>query len=241
MEQIEVVLGPSSALYGPNAHSGVVNIITKKPAHYTGTNLSYTTGSRDFRKWQVRHAGKQGKLGYKLSFVDFSAYDWEWIDEEEKKSHMSPWTENKGILGEQLDNGDLGDWIWDGYNIIIDKNNDGNFSYDGIDSIIYAIKDGLIDNINPDFNNDGLTDTVDFHIENQRVDLRFDYDISRDQFISINYGQAKATNINITGIGRYLADSWIYRYYQIRHIYNNWFMQMYLNTSDAGDLSLIHI
>ena len=235
VEQIEVVLGPSSALYGPNAHSGVVNIITKKPAQYTGTNLSYTTGSRDFRKWQVRHAGKQGKLGYKLSFVDFSAYDWEWIDEEEKKSHMSPWTENKGILGEQLDNGDLGDWIWDGYNIIIDKNNDGNFSYDGIDSIIYAIKDGLIDNINPDFNNDGLTDTVDFHIENQRVDLRFDYDISRDQFISINYGQAKATNINITGIGRYLADSWIYRYYQIRHIYNNWFMQMYLNTSDAGD------
>ena len=28
VSQIEVVLGPSSALYGPNAHSGVVNIIT---------------------------------------------------------------------------------------------------------------------------------------------------------------------------------------------------------------------
>ncbi len=31
VEQIEIVLGPSSALYGPNAHSGVLNIITSSP------------------------------------------------------------------------------------------------------------------------------------------------------------------------------------------------------------------
>ena len=166
VEQIEVVLGPSSALYGPNAHSGVINIITKKPSEYEGTNLSYTIGSRDFRKWQVRHSEKKGKFGYKISFVDFSAYDWTWIDEEEKKGHMSPWIEDGGSLGDQLDDGDLGNWIWDGYNIIIDKNNDGNFSYNGTDSIIYAIKDGLVDNIYPDYNNDGLADTVDFQIEN---------------------------------------------------------------------------
>ena len=30
VEQIEVVLGPSSALYGPNAHSGVLNIVRRK-------------------------------------------------------------------------------------------------------------------------------------------------------------------------------------------------------------------
>lgn len=235
VEQIEVVLGPSSALYGPNAHSGVINIITKKPSEYEGANLSYTVGTRDFRKWQVRHSGKNGKIGYKLSFVDFSAYDWKWIDEEEKKGHMSPWIEDKGALGDQLDDGDLGEWIWDGYNIIIDKNNDGKFSYNGTDSIIYAIKDGLVDNITSDINNDGLSDTVDFHIENQRVDFRFDYDFSKEHFISLNHGQAVARNINITGIGRYLADNWIYRYYQYRHVYNNWFAQVYLNTSNAGN------
>ena len=92
---------------------------------------------------------------------------------------MSPWIEDIGALGDQLDDGDLGEWIWDGYNIIIDKNNDGNFSYNGTDSIIYAVKDGLVDNITSDINNDGLSDTVDFHIENQRVDLRFDYDFSK--------------------------------------------------------------
>lgn len=33
VEQIEVVRGPSSAMYGPNAVSGVINIITRKPQH----------------------------------------------------------------------------------------------------------------------------------------------------------------------------------------------------------------
>ena len=237
VEQIEVVLGPSSALYGPNAHSGVVNIITKRPSEYSGTNLSYTAGTRDFRKWQVRHSGSQGKVSYKVSFVDFSAYDWIWIDEEEKKSHMSPWTKNDGKLGSQLEDGDLGNWIWDGYDIIIDKNNDGIYSnIQGIDSIIYAFDDAnQLSNINADINNDGLSDTVDFHIENKRVDFRMDYNFSRDHFISFNYGQAVASNINITGIGRYLADNWIYQYYQYRHVYGNWFMQMYLNTSNAGN------
>lgn len=38
IEQIEVIRGPSSALYGPNAVSGVINIVTKKPA---GSKLTF--------------------------------------------------------------------------------------------------------------------------------------------------------------------------------------------------------
>ena len=36
VEQIEVVYGPASALYGTNAVSGIVNIITKKPVNNSG-------------------------------------------------------------------------------------------------------------------------------------------------------------------------------------------------------------
>ena len=40
IEQIEVVLGPSSALYGPNAHSGVLNIVTSSPLRSQGTSVN---------------------------------------------------------------------------------------------------------------------------------------------------------------------------------------------------------
>lgn len=60
VKQIEVVLGPSSALYGPNAHAGVVNIISKRPIESLGTVVGLTGGSRNFNKAQVRHAGQSG-------------------------------------------------------------------------------------------------------------------------------------------------------------------------------------
>jgi outer membrane receptor protein involved in Fe transport len=45
IKQIEVVRGPASAVWGANALSGVVNIITKSPREAVGTNLSLQAGS----------------------------------------------------------------------------------------------------------------------------------------------------------------------------------------------------
>lgn len=212
VKQIEVVLGPSSALYGPNAHSGVLNIITKRPGESRGTVGSVTVGTRDYRQAQVRHAGVRGKLGYKISFVDLAAHDWEWIDEEEKKAHLGPSLD----YAEQFEC-----WEWHHYNLGIDEDCDGQ-----ADTMLVS---------KPDRNEDGIPDTAEFGVKNQRLDLRLDYNFSRNHFISGNFGQAWARNINITGIGRYLADGWVYRYYHLRYIYKNLFAQAYLNTSHAGD------
>ena len=117
VSQIEVVLGPSSALYGPNAHSGVVNIISKKPSESLGTNIGYTTGTREFNKMQVRHAGKINKFSYKMSAVNFTAHDWEYIEVDEKKEHYRQWRED-GLDGDILDDlFDDGRAIWDGWDI----------------------------------------------------------------------------------------------------------------------------
>jgi iron complex outermembrane receptor protein len=57
VKQFEVVLGPSSALYGPNAHSGVLNIITaryydqcprRKPGSRKGLFKKTYYASRDY-------------------------------------------------------------------------------------------------------------------------------------------------------------------------------------------------
>ncbi|GIS73280.1 MAG: hypothetical protein CM1200mP10_28570 [Candidatus Neomarinimicrobiota bacterium] len=86
-----------------------------------------------------------------------------------------------------------------------------------------------------DANDDGLDDFPDFSVENYRYDLRGDWEINQDLTISVSQGYAKARNINITGIARYLADGWIYRYAHGRIMYKNWYFQSYLNTSYSGD------
>ena len=49
IDRIEVILGPATALYGANAHSGVVNIISKPPAQSEGLTMS-VSGSNDERQ-----------------------------------------------------------------------------------------------------------------------------------------------------------------------------------------------
>jgi len=224
VSQIEVVLGPSSALYGPNAHAGVVNIISKRPMESLGSTIGYTTGTRQFNKLQARHAGHLKKFSYKMSFVNFTAYDWEYIEDAEKRNHYSQWIEETGD-GDLLDDFFADDLAWwNGWDIEVDRDGDG--------IVDTTYKKG--DNIVEDRNEDGYKDLPDFNIGNQRVDLRFDYDFSKDHFVSLNFGHAQATNINITGIGRYLAYDWVYRFYQGRWVYKNWFAQAYLNTSNSG-------
>ena len=225
VRQIEVVLGPSSALYGPNAHAGVVNIISKRPQESKGTVVGITGGTRNFAKAQVRHAGAIGNLGYKMSLVQFNADDWEYIEEDEKKAHYKQWL-NEDLDGDQLDDYfESGLAWWDGWDIKVDR--DG----DGIVDTTYFAKDNKV----YDRDNDGIDDIPHFKINNTRFDIRTDYNFSPEHFISLNYGFAQATNINITGIGRYLADDWVYQFFQGRWVYKNWFAQAYLNTSMSGD------
>ncbi len=78
VERIEVVLGPSSALFGPNAHNGLINTITKNPRTSQGTTLAvgFTSSLQDglfgetphAMSYRLRHAMKLGeKLSFKVS------------------------------------------------------------------------------------------------------------------------------------------------------------------------------
>ena len=64
IESIEVVLGPSTALYGANAHSGVVNIISKSPAQSEGLTMgvSGSNDARQLRKINGRWAKKNPEI-----------------------------------------------------------------------------------------------------------------------------------------------------------------------------------
>ena len=84
IERIEVVLGPGSALYGPNSANGVMHIITRSPFGSEGTTINAGGGERSLRNFSLRHAGSvNGKVGYKISTQYYAGRDWEYVDSEE--------------------------------------------------------------------------------------------------------------------------------------------------------------
>ena len=81
IERIEVVLGPGSALYGPNSASGVMHIITRTPFNSPGTAFSIGGGERSLASGSMRHAGVVNPhLAYKISAQYYSGTDWEYVD-----------------------------------------------------------------------------------------------------------------------------------------------------------------
>jgi outer membrane receptor for ferrienterochelin and colicins len=60
--RIEVIRGPGSALYGADAFSGVINIITKTAADVDSTELGLRAGSFNSRDGWVQHGGTWGKF-----------------------------------------------------------------------------------------------------------------------------------------------------------------------------------
>lgn len=76
MKAVEVVVGPASALYGPNAHTGVVNVITKTPWDESGASIALRGGSQEHMDGAVRLAGTVGdSFGWKLNAQYMRAED----------------------------------------------------------------------------------------------------------------------------------------------------------------------
>lgn len=66
IERIEVIRGPGSALYGADAFTGVINIITRKPTDWQGTEAGVRLGSFNTRDAWVNHAGTLGPIAIGL-------------------------------------------------------------------------------------------------------------------------------------------------------------------------------
>jgi iron complex outermembrane receptor protein len=77
IERIEVIRGPNSPLYGSNAVSGVINIITRLPYQDRGTSARITAGDLATRDAVVRHGGRAGSLDYRvtLNYQESDGFD----------------------------------------------------------------------------------------------------------------------------------------------------------------------
>ncbi|MCG9910505.1 MAG: TonB-dependent receptor [Flavobacteriales bacterium] len=79
LESVEVITGPASALYGPNAFQGVVNMISKNPYDYQGIDAEIKGGSRNWIEGNFRYAqafGAKQKFAVKLTGSYMQMNDW---------------------------------------------------------------------------------------------------------------------------------------------------------------------
>lgn len=65
--RIEVIRGPSSAIYGANALMATVNIITKSPVDTLGTRVAYRAGNQDVEDAFFSHSALIGEGSIRLS------------------------------------------------------------------------------------------------------------------------------------------------------------------------------
>jgi len=66
IDRIEIVEGPASAVYGTNAVSGVINIITKTPEQLHGGIARYTGGERNTQNGSFVYGRQTDPLKYKV-------------------------------------------------------------------------------------------------------------------------------------------------------------------------------
>jgi outer membrane receptor protein involved in Fe transport len=83
VQKVDLIVGASSAFYGPNAFNGVISMTTKSPFVHQGLSASMKAGERALFETAVRYAqaykDKNGndKYAWKFNFFYLRANDWE--------------------------------------------------------------------------------------------------------------------------------------------------------------------
>lgn len=80
VEGVDLVIGASSAYFGPGAFNGVINMRSKNPFEYQGLDVEIRGGERQFAQGAFRYAsafGKKRKWAFKINGIYSIIQDWE--------------------------------------------------------------------------------------------------------------------------------------------------------------------
>lgn len=106
LERIEVVLGPGSALYGPNTSNGVVHLITKSPLESQGSTVTLGGGEQSVFEAGFRTARKlSDNFGFKVSAKKIQGDDWSFVDPIEAAARASALSNKTAFIAERIASG----------------------------------------------------------------------------------------------------------------------------------------
>ena len=103
IDRMEVVLGPGSALYGPNTANGVLHILTKSPLEDQATTVSVAGGEQDMFQANFRTSQKlSDRFGFKISGQYLKATEFLYRDPGEDSVRNALPTTDAGIIASPL-------------------------------------------------------------------------------------------------------------------------------------------
>lgn len=230
LERMEIVLGPGSALYGPNVEQGVVHSFTRSPIDSPGIGMAVAGGLRqqDAEPGGVFGPSDEGlfhgegrvavraseKVGLKLSGTYFVGTDYLFVDSVEVVQQMLA----RDCLNEGLD-----------------PTSDAclNFS-DGLRLSDPVDRDALEVRVR------NVAGGRDSDLERWTVDARLDWRPAPESSLVLSGGRAMAArSVDLTGLGAAQIRDWVYDYLQARFTWGDLFAQLYLNKSKNSDSYLL--
>jgi iron complex outermembrane recepter protein len=218
IQKVDLIVGASSAFYGPNAFNGVINMTTRSPFTSPGLTVMSKVGERGLFEFAVRHAevfkNKNGidKFAYKLNMCYMQANDWEADNMDVTEQSLSD-VRNPGgydavnIYGDEYDN-----------------DNDDSGSPRAFPGLNIRYRTGYKEK-----------DIVDYNTENLKAALGLYYKITND--VEVNYGFSVGTGTTVyQGDNRYsLKDIKFYQNKIEIKKENKFFIRAYETHENAGN------
>ncbi len=258
VDNVELLAGASSALYGPGGMNGTLLINSKNPFKYQGLSFQIKTGvnhidskQRDraaFYDWNLRWAQKLSeKWAFKIGASFTQAIDWLGNDKRNFQTAAVGDRTTGKIIG-----GDRTDPAYDGVNVYGDETNFSafpapvnsfkNFAQFAVAPLFPAAFQPALTNIIgtiPTTQNVSRTgydekDVVSPFTVNVKLTGALHYKITDNLEASLvaNYGIG---NTVYTGLGRYSLKNFRIGQYKLELKSKNWYLRAYTTQEDAGD------
>jgi iron complex outermembrane receptor protein len=238
LDRVEVVLGPGSALYGPNAANGVIHYLTRSPIDDPGINLALTGGLRQQSantadavasssegtvqaEGRVAWANDAETFGVKLSGQYFGGTDYVYNDPTE--------VEQQGIANACI----AADYS---------ATNPACFNFAGdlnscnpltgcTDPSDQAALQTRVNNV---------AGGRDYDLKRWGLDLRADFRPNEETSLVLAGGRMDAVNsVDLTGIGAGQVQDWVYWFAQARFNWKDLFAQVFWNKNDNDETYLL--
>ncbi|MCS6904287.1 MAG: carboxypeptidase-like regulatory domain-containing protein [Bacteroidia bacterium] len=234
IESIELVPGTSSALYGPNAFNGLLNITTKSPFKYPGLSAQLKAGFNHLDNkdspasligdFSLRYAKiVHSKFAFKLNFNYTSAQDWHANDTRDVSNYTGTNDPRNKIIATSNREGNPG---YDGLNIYGDE----------VANIFDRSLNPFLDTLRVKVARTGYHehDLTNYQTGFWKIDAALHYKLSKNAEVSLNSRYSRINSLLHADNRINLKDLWITTH-KIELQGSNYFLRAYATLEDAGD------